>query len=73
MNIKDMLLIGESEELEFKVDVPPKSDSYMKSVVAFANGNGGTIVFGVDDKTHEIRGFDRFEAGRHSSDKFNPK
>lgn len=30
----------------------------MKTVVAFANGNGGKIVFGIDDKTLEIVGMD---------------
>ena len=29
-----------------------------KTVVAFANGNGGKIVFGIDDKTLEIVGMD---------------
>lgn len=28
----------------------------MKSVVAFANGKGGRIVFGIDDETREIVG-----------------
>ncbi len=30
----------------------------MKSVVAFANGTGGKIIFGVTDKTREVVGFD---------------
>ena len=29
----------------------------MKTVVAFANGKGGRIVFGIDDKTREVVGF----------------
>ena len=28
----------------------------MKLVVAFANGKGGRIVFGIDDKTREVVG-----------------
>ena len=30
----------------------------MKTVVAFANGRGGKIVFGIDDKTLDIVGMD---------------
>ena len=32
---------------------------YMKSVVAFANGTGGKIIFGIADKTREVVGFDK--------------
>lgn len=32
------------------------SSKFMKSVVAFANGEGGRIIFGVDDKTHQVTG-----------------
>ena len=49
---------GESQNLEFKVDIPAKSEKYMKTVVAFANGNGGRIVFGVEDQTLRIVGFE---------------
>ena len=31
----------------------------MKAVVAFANGKGGRIIFGVDDKTHQVIGIPR--------------
>ena len=41
-----------------KVEVPKKSENYMKTVLAFANGRGGRLVFGVDDKTLEIVGMD---------------
>ena len=53
---KEEILAGESEQLEFKRDVPEQSVKYIKTVVAFANGKGGTIVFGVDDNTHKIIG-----------------
>lgn len=46
---KEEIFAGESESLEFKVDVSPKTISWMKTIVAFANGNGGRIVFGVSD------------------------
>lgn len=44
---KDSLLQGESKNVEYKEMVPEDSQKYMKSVVAFANGDGGRIVFGI--------------------------
>ena len=49
---------GESKSLEFKVALPSKAENYVKTVVAFANGNGGKIVVGIDDKTKKIVGVD---------------
>ena len=53
------ILAGESKNVEFKENVPEKSIKYMKSVVAFANGTGGKIIFGIADKTREVVGFDK--------------
>ncbi len=53
------ILAGESKNVEFKESLPEKSIKYMKSVVAFANGSGGKIIFGVADKTREVVGFDK--------------
>lgn len=47
---------GESEVVEFKRGLPAKDKKVMKTVVAFANGRGGRIIFGVDDKTREVLG-----------------
>lgn len=55
---QDALFSGESGNVEYKVTVPDKSEKYMKTVVAFANGDGGRIVFGIDDKTRKIVGMD---------------
>lgn len=55
---QDMLFSGESMNIEYKVTVPDKSEKYMKTVVAFANGSGGRIVFGIDDKTLKVVGMD---------------
>ncbi len=52
--IKDEILSGESKNIEFKVKLPSNSLKYTKTVIAFANGTGGKIIFGVDDKTREI-------------------
>ena len=55
---KDELFSGESKNVEYKVAVPDKSEKYMKTVVAFANTQGGRLVIGVDDKTHRAVGVD---------------
>ena len=53
------ILAGESKNVEFKENLPEKSIKYMKSVVAFANGTGGKIIFGIADKTREVVGLTR--------------
>mgnify|MGYP004697627533 CR=1 FL=1 len=58
MNIEE-ILAGESKNVEFKENIPEKSIKYMKSVVAFANGSGGKIIFGIVDKTKEVIGFNK--------------
>ena len=53
---KDSLLQGVSKNVEYKEMVPEDSQKYMKSVVAFANGDGGRIVFGVEDESMQVVG-----------------
>ena len=53
---KEDILKGESATLEFKEQLPSNSEKYTKTVVAFANSQGGKIVVGVNDKTREIVG-----------------
>ncbi len=55
------ILAGECKNVGFKENLPEKSIKYMKSVVAFANGTGGKIIFGIADKTREVIGFDKEE------------
>lgn len=43
--LEKALFLGESVNVEYKVEIPPNSDKYMKTVVAFANGRGGRIIF----------------------------
>ena len=50
------ILAGESKNVEFKVQRPKDSSKYMKTVIAFSNGEGGRIVFGVDDSSREVVG-----------------
>ncbi len=54
--IVEEILAGESKNVEYKVSRPEKSINYMKTVVAFANGKGGHIIFGIDDKTRDVVG-----------------
>lgn len=54
--IEQMLMIGESETIEFRRELrsdkqPPR---LAKTAVAFANTKGGVIVFGVDDDHHPV-------------------
>lgn len=53
------ILAGESKNVEFKEELPEKGIKYIKSVVAFANGNGGKIIFGVEDETRKVIGINR--------------
>ena len=56
MMAKDALFSGESKNIEYKVALPDKSEKYMKTIVAFANTQGGKLIIGVDDRTHQIVG-----------------
>ena len=53
---KDTMFSGESKNIEYKVTLPDKSEKYMKTIVAFANTQGGKLIVGIDDKTHQIVG-----------------
>ena len=56
-------LIGETTEYDKKLMVELKDPrSWMKSVSAFANGVGGSLIFGVADRTNEIVGMHNAEA-----------
>lgn len=52
----DTLFSGESKNIEYKVTLPDKSEKYMKTIVAFANTQGGKLIVGIDDKTHQVVG-----------------
>ena len=54
----DEILSGEFKNIEYKVELPKKSEKYMKTVIAFANTSGGNLIIGVDDKTGEVTGVD---------------
>ena len=52
----ETLLNGESKNVEYKLAPPSKSINYTKTAVAFANGQGGCLVFGVEDQTLRVVG-----------------
>ena len=47
---------GESKNIEYKVTLPDRNIKYTKTAVAFANGEGGRIVFGIEDQTLRVVG-----------------
>ncbi len=47
--IEQLLLTGEGETVEFKEKLDINSQRLAKTATAFANTNGGTIVFGIND------------------------
>ena len=57
MTIEEIIR-GESKNTEFKEKLPKKSEKYTKTVVAYANTQGGKLVFGVVDETREVVGID---------------
>ena len=58
------ILQGESATVEFKEQLPDKSIKYMKTVVAFANGRGGKIYFGIRDEDRAVVGIDTYNLFR---------
>ena len=63
MSIEE-ILYGESKNIEFKEFLPSRSLQYMKTVVAFANGSGGKIIFGIADQSHTVTGIAKDEVFR---------
>ena len=53
------IIYGESKNAEFKEMLPKNSEKYTKTVVAYANTQGGKIFIGVVDETREIVGVDK--------------
>ena len=59
MTLLEEIQNGENAVLEFKEARPKDSLKFTKTVVAFANGKGGRILFGVEDKTGRLVGIPR--------------
>ena len=56
MTLLEEIKNGESVSLEFKEARPRDSLKFTKTVVAFANGRGGRLIFGIEDGTRNIVG-----------------
>ena len=52
----EQLFTGESKNIEYKQEVPSNSEKYMKTIIVFANGAGGQLVFGIEDETCKVVG-----------------
>ncbi len=50
------LISTEGDNIEFKLELPEKDIGFLKTVVAFSNGQGGIIVFGIRDEDHAVIG-----------------
>ena len=55
MNLTETLRAPEGKTLEFKRDLS-SPDGFLRTVVAFANTSGGTILIGIEDRSRNIRG-----------------
>ena len=58
MTLIEQIGNGENAALEFKEARPKDALKFVKTVVAFANGRGGRILFGVEDGTGKVVGID---------------
>lgn len=55
------ILNGENKNIEYKRELPSKSEKYIKSLVAFANTAGGKLIIGIEDETREVVGVEESE------------
>ena len=55
-NIKSILLAGESNTVEFKMNVRHSINFLPRIISAFANTEGGIIIFGYDERKHSVIG-----------------
>ncbi len=60
--ILEEIVHGESRNVEFKERLPNHSEKYTKTIIAFANTQGGRLIIGIDDKTREVVGINRDDA-----------
>lgn len=63
----DIISAGETSKVQFK-EMMPHIDSIAAEMTAFSNSMGGIILFGVKDKTGEIRGLLYEEIQKYSQD-----
>ncbi|MBQ7022186.1 MAG: putative DNA binding domain-containing protein [Akkermansia sp.] len=62
--LEEDIRAGESINLEFKRELPARDKKVIKTFVAFANGFGGKVIFGIDNSTKEVVGVPDEERAR---------
>jgi len=55
IELTEIIKLGESSKVQFKERLP-HPDSFAHELIAFSNTKGGTIIFGVNDKTGDLNG-----------------
>jgi conjugative relaxase-like TrwC/TraI family protein len=71
--LEALVSLGEGPNIEFKVELPPRQAgsealNFLRTVAAFANGQGGRILFGVSDDG-DVLGLLRNEAESRTRDR----
>ena len=59
MKPEDIIKKYEIDRVEFKQELPDQHIKWLKTVVAFANTSGGTVVVGIEDKTNRVVGVEK--------------
>ena len=47
---------GESNNVEFKREIPSNHEKFLKDIIAFSNCTGGKVILGIEDETNEVCG-----------------
>ena len=53
-NIRQLIKNGENDKVEFKREIGDDKSEFVETVVSFANGQGGTILLGIDDRANIV-------------------
>jgi predicted HTH transcriptional regulator len=60
MELVELLRRPEGKTLEFKRDLS-SPDGVVRTIIAFANTAGGTLLIGVEDRSRRVRGVPELE------------
>lgn len=63
-NLEQLLSKGETDTIEFKRSVPHQLNIIERLISAFSNTKGGSIIFGYDEKKHNIVGVEENQINR---------
>ena len=58
MTIEEIMQ-GESKHMEYKAALPKRSETYIKTMIAFTNTSGGTLIIRIDDSSRSEIGVDK--------------